>query len=215
MTSHSYSTMQEIDQTLARILRRVRQMEARVANDQIAVRVYPRTRIPGPLSYARMSTGRLAMSAFAGAAVYHWSCQEQNTFKQELQSRGFKKSLDTWHGEAVAGEGGLATPRFDFLAEHIVWLTNNTLDNLAGAIDEVIVSGDSHVLMALSPSELIDDMRLAGMDTEAIMAFEEGVGTSTVSPTEQIDIQIATYTTKQEDSTLAYEESNEHGMIFQ
>ena len=69
--------------------------------------------------------------------------------------------------------------------------------------------------MALSPSELIDDMRLAGMDTEAIMAFEEGVGTSTVSPTEQIDIQIATYTTKQEDSTLAYEESNKHGMIFQ
>ncbi|EFM49923.1 hypothetical protein HMPREF0299_5698 [Corynebacterium matruchotii ATCC 14266] len=69
--------------------------------------------------------------------------------------------------------------------------------------------------MAMSPSELIDDMRLAGMDTEAIMAFEEGVGTSTVSPTEQIDIQIATYATKQEDSTLAYEESNEHGMIFQ
>lgn len=214
--SPRHTTMCEIDLTLARTLKKVRELEARVATQRITVRAHPRTRVPGPLTYARMSTGQLAMAALAGAAIYHWSQQEQQFFEDELLSRGFDQALATWKGndtaEVIDGETAVETPRFDQLASRITILTSNGLDNLAGAVDEVILGGDGRIPTALSPAETIEDMHLAGMDGEAIAAFEEGVGTSTISPTDEIDAQTAPGLVQEEDAALAYEETDEQGL---
>ena len=92
-------------------------------------------------------------------------------------------------------------------------LTSNGLDNLAGAVDEVILGGDGRVPTALSPAEVTEDLHLAGMDDEAIAAFEEGVGTSTVSPSDEIDSQ-ADGNTQQEETSLTYEQTNEQGLTL-
>lgn len=192
-TRKTRPTMREIDLILARTLKKVRQLEARVATQRIAVRTYPRTRTPGPLTYARMSTGQLAMAALAGTAIYHWSEKEQSFFEKELQSRGLSEALKVWQGNEPSTELKNTTipetPRFDALIDRITVLTSNGLDNLAGAVDEVILGGDGRVRTALSPAEVIEDMHLAGMNPEIIAAFEEGVGTSTVSLTEEIGAQ--------------------------
>lgn len=217
MSTRHTATIREIDLTVARTLKKVRELEARVATQRITVRAYPRTRVPGPLTYARMSTGQLAMAALAGAAIYQWSQQEQDFFEGGLESRGFDQALSAWKGNdpvsEIEGEKALDTPRFDQLASQLTLLTSNGLDNLAGAVDEVILGGDGRVPTALSPAEVTEDLHLAGMDDEAIAAFEEGVGTSTVSPSEEIDSQ-TDGNTQQEETSLTYEQTNEQGLTL-
>lgn len=190
--SAQVSTMREIDLTLARTLRRARELARAVKEDRIAVRAQPRTRIPGPNTYKRMSTGQLAMAALAGMALYDWSRQEQDFFATELENRGHTEALDTWRDEThdlPVDEHGLDTQRFDHLSRSLSVLTITSLENMAGAVDEVILGGDGRVPGALPPAEVIDDMQLTGADPDAIVAYEAGVGASALSPNELLEAQ--------------------------
>lgn len=190
--SSQASTMREIDLTLARALRRVRALAQTVNQQKIVVRAHPRTRIPGPNTYKRMSTGQLAMAALAGAALYDWSRQEQDIFETELENRGLDESLDIWRDDSydLAGDDeGIALERFDQLSQSLSVLTVNGLENLASAVDEVILGGDGRVPGALPPAEVIEDMQVTGADPDAIAAYEAGVGTSSMSPSDEIEMQ--------------------------
>lgn len=192
MATNNAHTMREIDLTLARTLKRVRALARAVNNRELAVRAHPRTRTPGPNTYKRMTTGQLAAAALAGAAIYDWSQQEEGFFEAELATRGLDESLATWRDDAhelPADEAGVETPRFDHAADSLAVLTTTGLDNLAGAVDEVILGGDGRVPGALPPVEVIEDMQLTGADPDAIAAYEAGVGASVISPNELIEAQ--------------------------
>lgn len=192
-------TMREIDNTLARALKRARDLERRVEREEIAVRRRERTRTLGPNTYKRMSAGELAMAALGGAVLYHWSQQEQGFFEAELNDRGFEQSLATWQDPEYKlpsglsalrdGDTPLETERFDQLSESTSVLTPHSLDNMAAAIDEVVLGGDGRVPGALPQAEVIEDMQITGADPDAIAAYEAGAGTSMVSPSESIEVQ--------------------------
>ncbi|MHA2788324.1 hypothetical protein ACXZ66_04115 [Corynebacterium sp. S7] len=185
-------TMRQIDLTLARALIRAREIARRVEQQEIPVRTKERTRTPGPHTYKRMSVGELSMAALGGVAVYHWSQQEQGFFESELNNRGFDESLATWRDpnhDLPIEEEALATDRFDHLSETVSVVTPSSLDGMAAAVDEVVLGGDGRVPGALPPVEVIEDMQITGADADAIAAYEIGVGTSAVSPSEQIDAQ--------------------------
>lgn len=184
----------QIDLTLARTLQRLRDLHDRITHHHIAVRVPPRTRTPGPNTYAHMSTGHLAVAALAGAAIYHWSQQEQQFFDNELAARGFDESLAAWHGQTLSPtevDEHTPTPRFDTTVETLRVITAASLDTLAEAIDEVILGDDGRIPGALSPAEVVEDMSITGMETDAIAAYETGVGTSTASLTDAAAAQQA------------------------
>lgn len=185
-------TMRQIDITLARALRQARAVARAVEQKRVAVRAHPRTRTPGPNTYKRMSAGQLAAAFLAGEAIYRWSQQEQGFFRDELRDRGFDESLETWQNEHhdIANEDeGIETPRFDHALGSMAVLTSAGLDNLANAIDEVILGGDGRVPGALPPSEVVEDMQLTGADPDAIVAYEAGVGVSPISPTDLLEQQ--------------------------
>lgn len=194
MATNNAHTMREIDLTLARTLKRVRALARAVNNRELAVRAHPRTRTPGPNTYKRMTTGQLATAALAGAAIYHWNQQEEGFFEAELATRGLDESLATWRDDAhelPTDETGIETPRFDHTADSMAVLTTTGMDNLASAVDEVILGGDGRVPGALPPAEVIEDMQLTGADPDAIVAYEQGVGASVMSPTDMLDDQAA------------------------
>lgn len=212
MATNNAHTMREIDLTLARTLKRVRALARAVNNRELAVRAHPRTRTPGPNTYKRMTTGQLATAALAGAAIYHWSQQEEGFFEAELATRGLDESLAMWRDDAhelPTDETGIATPRFDHTADSLAVLTTTGLDNLASAVDEVILGGDGRVPGALPPVEVIEDMQLTGADPDAIVAYETGVGASVVSPTEHIDAQGTTPTAPEVTATNVAESTED------
>lgn len=192
MANTQAHTMREIDLTLARALRKARTVARAVQQKQVAVRAHPRTRTPGPNTYKRMSAGQLAAAFLAGEAVYRWSQQEQGFFRDELHNRGFDESLETWQDEQYEPshrDEGIDTPRFDHSVASLAVLTTAGLDNLANAIDEVILGGDGRVPGALPPAEVIEDMQITNADPDAIVAYETGVGTSPISPADLLDEQ--------------------------
>lgn len=185
-------TLREIDLTLARALKQARAVARAVEQKQVAARAYPRTRTPGPNSYKRMSAGELAAAFLAGEALYRWSHQEQGFFHDELHNRGFEESLATSQDEQYEpanDDDRIDTPRFDHTVASLAVLTTAGLENLADSIDEVILGGDGRVPGALPPAEVIEDMQITNADPEAIAAYEAGVGTSTVSPSDALEQQ--------------------------
>lgn len=193
MTKKNLS-LQQVDVTMAKVLHTLRQIRRHIEAGKLKTAPVHRTRTPGPLSYQRMSLGQLATAALAGAVLYHWSAQEQDVFDQEMQDRGLLESMKAWHTDApdpgFDSLGALAMPRFDALATRLRAVTATSIQHLAGAIDEVLQENHYPPLKALSPAELLEDMHLAGMDPEAIEAFEKGVGSSIVSPNDEIRTQL-------------------------
>lgn len=181
-------TVREIDKTLARVLRRVRALEREVPH-----RLRPPTRPLGPNSFRRSSAGQLATAALVGLAVGRWSqglnLPEEHFFEDELERRGFEKSLATWRGEDTAEDSDtvlLGTDRFDQHADRVSALTRNGLDGMALALDQVFLGGDEHMSGALTPAELTEDMQAVGMHPEAVEAFEIGVGAFDISITGEL-----------------------------
>lgn len=181
-------TVPEIDRTLARVLRRIRVLEREVPH-----RLQPPTRPFGPNSFRRSSAGNLVTAALVGLAVGRWSqglnLPEERFFEEELERRGFDKSLATWRGEESEEEDDtvlLGTDHFDQHADHASVLTMNGLDSMASAFDRALLGGDAHEAGALSPAEVIEDMQAAGMHPDAIEAYESGVGASEDSITKEL-----------------------------
>ena len=189
MTPKNSLTAREVDLTLARALRRARALARAVENGQVAARPAHRTRTPGPNSYKRMTAGQLVTAALGGAVLYAWSKQEEQTFERELANRGFEESLASWREDATVTDndaGSLATDRFDQAFDRLSVVTVGSLETLAVALDEVLLGNDGRVDGALPASEVIEDMQITGAHPDAVAAYEEGVGVSAVSPTDQL-----------------------------
>ena len=191
MPTNTMST-REVDLILARVLRKVRALENAARAGRIRTRAHQRSRTFGPHTYKRLSAGQLAMAALAGTTLYAWTRQEENFFTDELANRGFDNALHAWknpeHEPAVdtiaaMDETAVDTERFDRATDLLSSLSIATLENLAQAVDEVILGNDNRVEGALPPAEVIEDMQITGADPEAIDAFATAVGTSPVSPT--------------------------------
>lgn len=181
------SSRAEIDRSLARALRLIRQ--AAVSTRRHTLR--EPTRSAGPATYRHLTPGELATAAFAGLVIGQWASREgaDNFFVAELQRRGLTESWTTWDNDsAVVSETDLG--EFETRLSQLGTLTSYSLDNLCESLDKVVFGDDGKVHGALSPAEVIEDMEATGTAREAIDAYAAAVGTSETSLSEDLAVQV-------------------------
>lgn len=180
------SSRSEIDRSLARALRLIRQ----AAGSSRRHTLRQSTRAAGPATYRHLTPGQLASAALAGLVVGQWAEREgaDRFFVAELQRRGMTESWVAWDNDAATVSD---TPlgEFETRLSQLGTLTHHSLDNLCEALDRVAFGDDGRTPGALSPAEVIEDMEATGMPEEAIDAYAAAVGTSATSLSQDLAVQ--------------------------
>lgn len=180
------SSRSEIDRSLARALRLIRQAAASSRRHTLR----RPTRAAGPATYRHLTPGQLASAALAGLVVGQWAEREgaDRFFVAELQRRDMTESWAAWDNDAATVSD---TPlgEFETRLSQLGTLTHHSLDNLCQALDKVAFGDDGRTPGALSPAEVIEDMEATGMPEEAIDAYAAAVGASDTSLSQDLAVQ--------------------------
>lgn len=180
------SSRSEIDRSLARALRLIRQAAASSRRHTLR----RPTRAAGPATYRHLTPGQLASAALAGLVVGQWAEREgaDRFFVAELQRRDMTESWAAWDNDS-ANVSDTPLGEFETRLSQLGTLTHHSLDNLCEALDKIAFGDDGRTPGALSPAEVIEDMEATGMPAEAIDAYGAAVGASDTSLSQDLAVQ--------------------------
>lgn len=182
MMPRTTTILTTVDRKLVKVLQRI----------YTVIRVSPpgpppaaRSMRPGPNYLRHMSVGLLVAEAVRAWAE-HSEAAVMPLVAAELETRGFNHSSQAL--EEVTSDSAPVAAVDDLFAANMS--IDTKLHFAASLIDELAAGVDQFNPAPLSPREVVNDLIAMGAPAEAIDAYVQAVGTSDVSPSTVMDLEL-------------------------